>query len=70
MERLNQAGSPLNFPAHKTFFLKYFIQHCFICRPSDFTVSEDAAIEPRSRSTNPGMKPAKSLAGVPARQAA
>ncbi len=25
----------------------YFIQHCFICRPSDSTVSEDAGIEPR-----------------------
>jgi hypothetical protein len=24
----------------------YFIQHCFICRSSDFTVSEDAVIEP------------------------
>jgi hypothetical protein len=31
----------------------YFIQHCFcfICRPSDFTVSEDAGIEPRSVAT-------------------
>jgi hypothetical protein len=26
---------------------KYFIQHCFICRPSGSTVSEDAGIEPR-----------------------
>ncbi len=24
------------------------IQHCFICRPSDSTVSEDAVIEPRT----------------------
>ncbi len=24
------------------------IQHCFICRPSDFTLSEDARIEPRN----------------------
>jgi hypothetical protein len=24
----------------------YFIQHCFICRPSDATVSEDAEIDP------------------------
>jgi hypothetical protein len=24
----------------------YVIQHCFICRPSDSTVSEDAGIEP------------------------
>jgi hypothetical protein len=29
----------------KIFFM-YCIQHCFICRPSDFTVSEDAGIEP------------------------
>ncbi len=28
------------------FFYTYFIQHCFICRPSDSTVSEDAVIEP------------------------
>ncbi len=26
----------------------YFIQHCYICRPSDSTVSEDAGIEPRT----------------------
>jgi hypothetical protein len=26
----------------------YDIQHCFICRPSDSTVSEDAGIEPRT----------------------
>jgi hypothetical protein len=29
-------------------FLMYFIQHCFICRPSDSTVSEDAGNEPRT----------------------
>ncbi len=34
-------------------FLEFFIfiyvfQHCFICRPSDSTVSEDAGIEPRT----------------------
>jgi hypothetical protein len=28
------------------FFSKYFIQRFFICLPSDFTVSEDAGIEP------------------------
>jgi hypothetical protein len=28
-------------------FFLYFIQHCFICRPSDSRVSEDAGIEPR-----------------------
>ncbi len=26
----------------------YALQHCFICRPSDFTVSDDAGIEPRT----------------------
>jgi hypothetical protein len=29
----------------------YDIQHCFICRPSDFTVSEDAGIEHRTVAT-------------------
>ncbi len=32
-------------------FLKYFIQHCFICRHSDSTVSEDAGIAPRTVTT-------------------
>jgi hypothetical protein len=27
-------------------FFQYFFQHCFICSPSDFTVPEDAGIEP------------------------
>jgi hypothetical protein len=30
------------------FLFMYCIQHCFICRPSDSTVSEDAGIEPRT----------------------
>ncbi len=30
------------------FFFMYVVQHCFICRPSDSTVSEDAGIEPRA----------------------
>jgi hypothetical protein len=30
------------------FFFMYCIQHCFICRPSYFTVSEDDGIEPRT----------------------
>jgi hypothetical protein len=30
----------------------YCIQHCFICRPSDSTVSEDAEIEPRTVATS------------------
>jgi hypothetical protein len=29
----------------------YDIQHCFIYRPSDFSVSEDAGIEPRTVAT-------------------
>jgi hypothetical protein len=29
----------------------YAIPHCFICRPSDSTVSEDAGIEPRTTAT-------------------
>ncbi len=32
------------------FLLKYIIQHCCICRPTDSTVSEDAGIKP-----NPGL---------------
>ncbi len=28
------------------FFFLYDIQHCFLCHPSDSTVSEDAGIEP------------------------
>jgi hypothetical protein len=31
-------------------FMNY-IQHCFICHPSDSTVSEDAGIEPRTVAT-------------------
>ncbi len=29
-------------------FFMYLIQRCFICSPSDSTVSEDAGIEPRT----------------------
>ncbi len=31
---------------------RYFIQHCFICRPSDSTLSENAGIEPRTVATS------------------
>ncbi len=31
----------------KGIFLKHFFQNCFICSPADYTVSEDAGIEPR-----------------------
>ncbi len=33
-------------------FSMYCIQHCFICRPSDSIVSEDAGIEPRTVATS------------------
>jgi hypothetical protein len=33
-------------------FCQCFIQHCFIYRPSDSTVSEDAGIEPRTVATS------------------
>jgi hypothetical protein len=33
------------------FLLMHGIQHCFLCRPSDSTVSEDAGIEPRTVAT-------------------
>jgi hypothetical protein len=33
------------------FFFMYVIQLCFICRPSDSTVSEDVGIEPRTVAT-------------------
>jgi hypothetical protein len=33
------------------FILIYYIQHCFICRPSDSTVPTDAGIEPRTVAT-------------------
>jgi hypothetical protein len=33
------------------FSFGYIIKHCFICRPSDSTVSEDAGIEPRNVAT-------------------
>ncbi len=33
-------------------FFSYYIQHCFICRPSDSTVPADAGIEPRTVATS------------------
>ena len=52
-------GSQLNFADFNRgdfvgFFSMYcFIQACFICGPSDSTVSEDAGIEPRTVATSP-----------------
>ncbi len=37
------------------FFCIYFIQHCFICRLTDSTVSEVAGIEPRTVATRPDL---------------
>jgi hypothetical protein len=34
-----------------SFYVLYYNQHCFICCPSDSTVSEDAGIEPRTVAT-------------------
>ncbi len=33
-------------PLTPIYFFMYNIQHCFICRPSDSTMSKDAGIEP------------------------
>ncbi len=33
-------------------FFSYYIQHCFIFRPSDSTVPTDAGIEPRTVATS------------------
>jgi hypothetical protein len=33
------------------FHIQYFVQHCFICRTSDSTASEEAGIEPRMVAT-------------------
>ncbi len=32
-------------------FFSYYIQHCFICRPSDSTVPTDAGIESKTVAT-------------------
>jgi hypothetical protein len=46
------------FFKQRDFFIRFFmyvlIQHCFICRPSDSTVSEDAGsgTEPRTVATS------------------
>jgi hypothetical protein len=33
------------------YFFSYYIQHCFICRPTDSTVPTDAGIEPGTVAT-------------------
>jgi hypothetical protein len=47
---LQQQGMHLQFKGGD--FSMYVIQHCFICRPSDSAVSEDARIEPRTVATS------------------
>ncbi len=37
------------------FLFMYVIQHCFICRPSDSTVSEDVWMEPRTTATSDAL---------------
>jgi hypothetical protein len=39
------------YPAIQGFF-QFFIQHCIICRQSDFTMSEDAGIKLRTVATS------------------
>jgi hypothetical protein len=39
------------FSGGRFIFSLYYIQHCFICRPSDSTVPTDAGIEPRTVAT-------------------
>ncbi len=51
----NQPTQPPTFCKEGSFsvwFLQYFIQHCFIFRPSDSIVSEDAGIEKRTVATS------------------
>jgi hypothetical protein len=49
-----QTGSQHYFKAGYFFKLnfQYFIQPCFVCRPSNFTASEDAGIKPRTVATS------------------
>jgi hypothetical protein len=45
---LQEVGAVIFYFPNQIVFYMYDIQHCFICRPSDSTVSEDAGIEPRT----------------------
>ncbi len=47
----NMSSNPRTKLDFDFFFFMYDIQHCFICRPSDSTVSGDAGIEPRTAVT-------------------
>jgi hypothetical protein len=53
-EALVFSGASLNiflFFIFLEIFFPCYIQHCFICRPSDSTVPTDAGIEPRTVAT-------------------
>jgi hypothetical protein len=52
VERWLDKFSPINTFFGFLFSSIYCIQHCFICRPSDSTVLEDAGIEPRTVATS------------------
>jgi hypothetical protein len=45
-------GVALNYQQANFCFFMNFIQHCFICCPSDSIVSEEAGIEPRTVATS------------------
>jgi len=51
LEKLKSKQRPVTTTPSSNVFFMYFIQHCFICRPSDSTVSEDAGIEPGTVAT-------------------
>jgi hypothetical protein len=44
----SRVTTELNLKGGFLIFFMSDIQHCFICRPSESTVSEDAGIEPRT----------------------
>jgi hypothetical protein len=39
-------------PNREEILSKYYSQHCFICRPSEAAVSEDAGIEPKTATSS------------------
>ncbi len=51
MVHLTELSDRDDIPILDFFLFMYVIQLCFICRPSDSTVSEDAGIEPRTDAT-------------------
>jgi hypothetical protein len=47
----SRAHDPIVQRLQNSLFYMYDIQHCFVCHPSDSTVSKDAGIEPRTVAT-------------------